>query len=191
MLETYVRVWYDVFMQKQNLKKRKLQSEYAIRKADIILIVGCLVMALLIGVFFVLHHSEGSMARISCDGVEVAAITFKVSESGQRERFYLIRYAGGAVTTEVFDEYPQLPEEGSFNVLSVTDGEVSMAAADCRDQICVRHGPVSAVGESIICLPHRFVVEITDGAEGSIDIAEPSYSIQDEDPDETLDGMVK
>ena len=51
MLETYVRVWYDVFMQKQNLKKRKLQSEYAIRKADIILIVGCLVMALLIGVF--------------------------------------------------------------------------------------------------------------------------------------------
>ena len=75
MLETYVRVWYDVFMQKQNLKKRKLQSEYAIRKADIILIVGCLVMALLIGVFFVLHHSEGSMARISCDGVEVAAIT--------------------------------------------------------------------------------------------------------------------
>ena len=54
------------------------------------------------------------MARISCDGVEVAAITFEVSESGQRERFYLIRYAGGAVTTEVFDEYPQLPEEGSF-----------------------------------------------------------------------------
>ncbi|MDE7186273.1 MAG: hypothetical protein K2O13_02035, partial [Lachnospiraceae bacterium] len=81
-------------MQKQNLKKRNLQSEYAIRKADIILIVGCLVMALFIGVFFVLHHSAGSMARISCDGVEVAVITFEESESGQGERFYLVRYAG-------------------------------------------------------------------------------------------------
>ena len=54
-----------------------------------------------------------------------------------------------------------IPDEGAFNLFSVTDGVVRMEAADCRDQICVRHRAVSAVGESIICLPHKLVVEIT------------------------------
>jgi hypothetical protein len=36
-----------------------------------------------------------------------------------------------------------------------------MEAADCRDQICVHHIPISGSGESIICLPHKLVVTVT------------------------------
>lgn len=174
-------------MRKYDIKKKKSQSAYSIRRADIILIAGCLLAAVFISVFFMLNHGEGNMANISCNGVEVAVIAFGEPESGQEEKFYLIRNTGTDVTIEMFDEYPILPKEGNFNLLSVADGKVSMAAADCRDQICVRHSPVSADGESIICLPHRFVVEIA----GSKNDAEPARNRQGRNMEETLDGMVE
>ena len=154
------------------------------------MIIGCLFAAVCIGVIMVMHRSEGRMARITCDGVEVAVIAFGESETGQGEKFYLIRNVESGAVTEVFDVYPALPDEGNFNLLSVTDGKVRMEAADCRDQICVRHRPVSDSGESIICLPHRFVVEITDHAEGSAGNAEPVRDIQ-EDTEVILDGVVE
>lgn len=178
-------------MQKQNLEKKKSQAIYSIRKADIILVVGCLLAAVFIGVFFVLSHSEGSMARVSCDGAELAVIAFRESEPGEDEKFYLISYTGTDATIEVFDEYPLLPKKGDFNLLSVANGEVSMAAADCRDQICVRHRPVSDDGESIICLPHKLVVEIMSSTQDSEYSAESMQNIQDENPEEALDGVVE
>ncbi len=48
---------------------------------------------------------------------------------------------------------------GSNNI-AVKNGEVIMTSADCHNQICVRSGPISKVGQSIICLPHRVSVEI-------------------------------
>lgn len=166
-LETYVRVWYDISMQNYKSEKNRLQSVYSIRKADIVLIIGCLFTAVCLGLFFLLHRDEGRMARITCDGVEAAVILFRDTEPG--EQFYLIRNTGKDVVTEVFDAYPVLPEEGNYNLLSVEDGKVCMAASDCRDQICVRHRPVSGSGESIICLPHRLVVEITGDTEVILD----------------------
>ena len=78
------------------------------------------------------------------------------------------------MTWERFETYPEIPKEVSFNLLSVSGSDVSMEAADCRDQICVHHKPISAAGESIICLPHRFVAEIVGG-----------------ESQETPDGMVR
>lgn len=178
-------------MRKKDSERKKSQAIYLIRKADIILIVGCLLAAVFIGVFFVIHHGAGSMARISCDGVEVDIIAFEESEPGRGEKFYLIRNTGTDTTIEAFDEYPSLPEEGEYNLLIIADGEVRMAAADCRDQICVQHRPVSDAGESIICLPHRLVVEIMGDAEGSKNNAGLTQDQQDGDPGEALDGMVE
>lgn len=184
-------MWYDGTMQKQNLAMRRSRSIDTIRKSDMILIVGCLLAAVFAGVFFVVHHGAGSIARVSCEGAEVAVISFGESEPGQGERFYLIRNTGEDITTEVSDTYPLLPEEGSYHLLSVVDGKVRMAAADCRDQICVRHRPVSADGESIICLPYRFVVEIMSDADDSRNHTEPAQTAQDVGPEEVLDGVVE
>lgn len=184
-------MWYDVTMQKQNSEKKRSRSIDAVRKADMILIVGCLLAAVFAGVFFAVHHGAGSIARVSCEGAEVAVISFGESEPGQGERFYLIRNAGEDITMEVSDTYPLLPEEGSFHLLSVADGKVRMAAADCRDQICVRHRPVSADGESIICLPDRFVVEIMGGEDDSRNHPAPAQTVLDESTEEVLDGVVE
>lgn len=53
---------------------------------------------------------------------------------------------------------------GETNTIVIERGQVFMKAAECPDQICVRHKPISKDGESIVCLPNRVVVEIKGGA---------------------------
>jgi hypothetical protein len=44
-----------------------------------------------------------------------------------------------------------------------------MTEADCPDKLCVQEKAVSKNGETIVCLPHRVVVEITSEEENEID----------------------
>ena len=50
--------------------------------------------------------------------------------------------------------------QGGVNKVVINDGKVSMTEADCPDELCVKTGKISRVGETIVCLPHRVVVEI-------------------------------
>lgn len=50
--------------------------------------------------------------------------------------------------------------QGGNNVMIIKDGWVSMTEADCPDKLCVNMGKISRTGETIVCLPHRVVVEI-------------------------------
>ena len=49
------------------------------------------------------------------------------------------------------------------NTIEIKNGRVSMKWADCDNQLCVFQGEISKSGESIICLPHRVSVTITEG----------------------------
>ena len=46
------------------------------------------------------------------------------------------------------------------NTFTIHDGIVSMSGADCPDQVCVRTRQISHAGETIVCLPHKLVLEI-------------------------------
>lgn len=46
------------------------------------------------------------------------------------------------------------------NVVQIKDGFVDMLEADCPDQLCDVHKPISESGESIVCLPNKVVLEI-------------------------------
>lgn len=54
-------------------------------------------------------------------------------------------------------------ETGGSNTLRIADGMAYMIGADCPDKLCMRQKAISGKGESIICLPHRLVVEVTKG----------------------------
>jgi hypothetical protein len=56
-------------------------------------------------------------------------------------------------------EIPIATSNGS-NTFVVKDGEAYIREADCPNQICVEHAPVSKKKETIVCLPHKLVVEI-------------------------------
>lgn len=46
------------------------------------------------------------------------------------------------------------------NTVVIEGGGVFMTEADCPDKICVKTGKISKTGETIVCLPHKVVVEV-------------------------------
>lgn len=59
--------------------------------------------------------------------------------------------------------------QGGENLLVIRGGEAFVESADCPDGLCVHQGKISSTGESIICLPHRVVVEIIGADAGETD----------------------
>ncbi len=57
-------------------------------------------------------------------------------------------------------------ESGGYNVVRIENGKIRITEADCPDRSCVRSIAIDRRGGSIICLPHRLVLRIADGAGG-------------------------
>lgn len=54
-------------------------------------------------------------------------------------------------------------EYGS-NSISVKGGNIYVEDASCPDKLCVRHGKLYNRYDSIVCLPHRVVIEYKNSA---------------------------
>lgn len=48
------------------------------------------------------------------------------------------------------------------NTIVIKNGLVNVVDADCPDFVCVNTKPATQVGDMIVCLPHRLIVEISD-----------------------------
>lgn len=66
----------------------------------------------------------------------------------------------------------EIKETAGENRIRIEDGKVRMIAADCPDGYCMDQGEIHRATETIVCLPHRVVVEvITQGeTEDSMDV---------------------
>lgn len=47
-----------------------------------------------------------------------------------------------------------------WNEIVATDNKIAITEANCQDQVCVRKGEISHAGESIVCLPHKLLIQI-------------------------------
>ncbi len=56
--------------------------------------------------------------------------------------------------------------EDGWNKVCIRDGSVYMEEADCPDGYCVRQGHIQSGLDTIVCLPHKLVVEIVDRGDG-------------------------
>ena len=92
---------------------------------------------------------------MTADGMEIV-----VTQNGKEIGIYPL-LEDGSLTFEA--------EEEGINVLVIRDGEAYMSEADCPDKLCVKQKAISKSGESIICLPHRLVIEVRGGEKGEID----------------------
>ena len=54
--------------------------------------------------------------------------------------------------------------DGSLNVIAVENGAVYMKDANCRDGLCIRQGKMRNGAKTIVCLPHKVVVQLTGDA---------------------------
>jgi len=113
--------------------------------ADLVLII--LITALALFLMLILSHkAKGERVIILIDGKETESYDLKQDQT---------------VTIST--------ENGGRNVLVISDGVCYIKYSNCPDHICVREGKISREGQSIICLPHHLVIQISGGKAGSID----------------------
>ncbi len=58
-----------------------------------------------------------------------------------------------------------IKENGSTNIIVIRDKKVYMKDATCKNHICVNHNPISKVGETIVCLPNKILIEIVEDSD--------------------------
>ena len=112
-------------------------DEKIISKKDIIFIIILLAVAVLFLVFMKMNKKTGYNVELSVKGEVVK--TFSLDK----------------------DTEFRIEGEGGYNVLVIEAGTAYVKEADCPDKICVNHKKITNIGETIICLPHKLVIEIT------------------------------
>ena len=111
------------------------------KKGDKIVLASIIVISLIL--FFLtgqtLREAQNKYVSVQISGREVQKISLKKEKE--------------------LREYNFKTKLGTNKVL-VKDGKVWVQESNCPDQICVHMAPIEKVGETIICLPHEFLVEI-------------------------------
>lgn len=106
-------------------------------KNDLIMIGVLIVMTALLFLGLFVFKKEGKLVVVSVDSVEVASFSL------DKDLVYEIEgYNGGR------------------NTLVIKDGVAYVKDSTCPDHLCEYMGKISKVGQSVICLPNRVVVEI-------------------------------
>ena len=60
----------------------------------------------------------------------------------------------------------------NYNIVVIENGKVRVTDADCPDGICKEYRAISYVGQTIVCLPHKVVVEIVgENTKTDLDVA--------------------
>ena len=102
--------------------------------ADIILIASVLLVGLSVFLIVSLTKEVGNSVRVSVDGRVV-----------------------GEYSLSVDGEYSL---NGGTNILVIKGGRAYMKYADCPDGLCINQGEAYKVGQKIVCLPNRVMVEV-------------------------------
>lgn len=106
-------------------------------RKDVLLVIAILSAAILL--YFVLGapgQAEGGQIRVVADGQEYG--TYSLGE----------------------DRVIEIVQDCGRNVIHIEGGYAWMEEADCPDGYCMRQGRIHQVKQSVICLPHRLVVEV-------------------------------
>ena len=123
--------------------------------------------------------SDTMMKMIKADVIAVGCVLLVAA------LFFCILYFKNSADAEVviiqegnaIGEYPLSEDrtisvsddENGFNLILISSGQVRVCDANCPDKLCIRQRAISKGGESIICLPHKLVVQIMSKEESDLD----------------------
>lgn len=51
-------------------------------------------------------------------------------------------------------------DNGHFNKVVIQKNKISISEADCPDKVCMKTGPISNPGDTLVCLPHKLIIII-------------------------------
>ena len=124
---------------------KKIESGGEMKRLDLILIAGVLVLAGIIYLVFLGSAEDGGKAVITVDGQVVQELPL------DEDTTYRV----------------ETPE--GYNIVEIKDGWADVIEADCRDGLCADQKCVHKTGETIVCLPHKMVVTIEASTENTVD----------------------
>lgn len=87
-----------------------------------------------------------------------AAVLFAVFKPEGTGKNVVIKENGELICSIPLSENKTV--ELSGNTIEISEGEVKMKSADCKNQICVHHAPISRHGETILCAPNGVTVTV-------------------------------
>lgn len=115
---------------------------------DLILVGAVLAAALAVYVLVNVLGRDGQTVVVTVDGTVIAEKPITVNDA------------------------VEIKDADGYNRVVIDNREVYMESADCPDKVCVKTGRISRAGETIICLPHKVVVEIKGGSSYDDSIAQ-------------------
>lgn len=85
--------------------------------------------------------------------------------TNQDDKYIVIEVNGSEYKKITFSDkdkakYLDIDTQYGFNKLQIEEGKVRVIDASCPDKLDVKQGFIKDVGEVIVCLPNRMVVEI-------------------------------
>lgn len=118
----------------------KFLKELRLRPLDSVLLVFLVALSFLPIFLFASQKTSASEAQIKVHGKLIKTLDLSVNQ-----------------------EWTYESSSGDINKVQVKNKKVRVYEANCPDQIDVKAGWKSKNGDTIVCLPHSFVVELTGG----------------------------
>ena len=92
-------------------------------------------------------------------------IFFKTSQKSSKNNYAIIKVDGKIhkkidLSNVKNNEEVNLNLPNGKNTLLIKNNSIQMKSANCNDALCVKQGNISKVGQTIICLPHKLIIEI-------------------------------
>lgn len=109
------------------------------KKNDVVLGGGILAIALVL--FLVMHltrNEAGNQIQITVDGVVYGTYSLEKNQ------------------------VIEVKEDDFYNRIRIQDGAAYMEEANCPDGYCEEQGKINGCTQTIVCLPHKLVVEVLD-----------------------------
>lgn len=125
------------------MKKTTAKYLKMIRPFDVIIVVALLLASFIPYVVFARHEASAN----------AAVLTAVVTHDGHE--VYRIRLTGHTGTTKW-----RYQDGDHWNEVVTTGHRIAITEANCADQVCVRKGAISRPGDTIVCLPHKLLIEV-------------------------------
>lgn len=111
-----------------------------------------------------MNRRDWILAAALIAAAAVLYLIFHFSGRGTGNRI-CVRIDGTVRGTYSLAEDRTIPVETQYgkNVIVISGGQAYMKEADCPDHYCMQQGKIDQENETIVCLPHRLVVEVISG----------------------------
>ena len=89
----------------------------------------------------------------------------KIKALSNNKKYVSIQVNGEEIKKIIFDskligKTIPIETEYGYNIIEIGDEKLRVIEASCPDKIDVKQGYISGIGETIVCLPNKLVIEI-------------------------------